>query len=129
IVIVTHYGCQLACVQRKDAAPSHDFGNDIIPTITREGLAYAHPYPLSGVQSDPQAEPYWLDVGTLEAYWKANLDLAAVPPDLYIVYQYWPLLTPLYSPPPLILVYYRPLHHRFTLTPRVPGACIISRSG
>lgn len=57
---------------------SHDFGKDIIPKITEAGMAYAHPFPLSCVQSDPNAEPYWRDVGTLEAYWKANLDLASV---------------------------------------------------
>lgn len=45
-------------------------------------MAYAHPFPLSCVQSDPESEPYWRDVGTLEAYWKANLDLASVTPEL-----------------------------------------------
>jgi ADP-glucose pyrophosphorylase len=62
----------------KDENSSHDFGKDIIPKITEAGMAYAHPFPLSCVQSDPNAEPYWRDVGTLEAYWKANLDLASV---------------------------------------------------
>ncbi|MFP1462098.1 sugar phosphate nucleotidyltransferase [Escherichia coli] len=51
---------------------SHDFGKDLIPKITDAGLAYAHPFPLSCVQSDPDAEPYWRDVGTLEAYWKSQ---------------------------------------------------------
>lgn len=63
-----------------DESSSHDFGKDIIPKITKAGMAYAHPFPLSCVQSDPQSEPYWRDVGTTEAYWKANLDLASVTP-------------------------------------------------
>ena len=46
---------------------SHDFGKDIIPKIAEAGMAYAHPFPLSCVQSDPNAEPYWRDVGTLES--------------------------------------------------------------
>ena len=66
----------------RDENSSHDFGKDLIPKITEAGLAYAHPFPLSCVQSDPDAEPYWRDVGTLEAYWKANLDLASVVPEL-----------------------------------------------
>lgn len=65
-----------------DENSSHDFGKDIIPKITEAGMAYAHPFPLSCVQSDPESEPYWRDVGTLEAYWKANLDLASVTPEL-----------------------------------------------
>ncbi|STM36463.1 glucose-1-phosphate adenylyltransferase [Escherichia coli] len=65
----------------RDENSSHDFGKDLIPKITEAGLAYAHPFPLSCVQSDPDAEPYWRDVGTLEAYWKANLDLASVVPE------------------------------------------------
>lgn len=51
-----------------DEKSSHDFGKDIIPKITEAGMAYAHPFPLSCVQSDPESEPYWRDVGTLEAY-------------------------------------------------------------
>ena len=47
----------------KDENSSHDFGKDIIPKITKAGMAYAHPFPLSCVQSDPNAEPYWRDVG------------------------------------------------------------------
>ncbi len=42
---------------------SHDFGKDIIPKIVKSGMAYAHPFPLSCVQSDPEAEPYWRDCG------------------------------------------------------------------
>ena len=72
---------------------SHDFGKDIIPKITEAGMAYAHPFPLSCVQSDPNAEPYWRDVGTLEAYWKANLDLASVTPELDMYDQNWPIRT------------------------------------
>lgn len=77
----------------KDENSSHDFGKDIIPKITKAGMAYAHPFPLSCVQSDPNAEPYWRDVGTLEAYWKANLDLASVTPELDMYDQNWPIRT------------------------------------
>ena len=63
-------------------------------------MAYAHPFPLSCVQSDPQSEPYWRDVGTLEAYWKANLDLASVTPELDMYDQNWPIRTHMEPLPP-----------------------------
>ena len=89
----------------KDENSSHDFGKDIIPKITKAGMAYAHPFPLSCVQSDPNAEPYWRDVGTLEAYWKANLDLASVTPELDMYDQNWPIRTHMESLPPAKFVH------------------------
>ncbi|WP_348235400.1 sugar phosphate nucleotidyltransferase, partial [Salmonella enterica] len=66
----------------KDDASSHDFAKDIIPKISREDMAYTHPFPLSCLQSDPQAEAYWRDVGTLQPYCNANLYVASVARDL-----------------------------------------------
>ncbi|ONG13162.1 glucose-1-phosphate adenylyltransferase [Klebsiella pneumoniae] len=107
---------------------SHDFGKDIIPKITEAGMAYAHPFPLSCVQSDPNAEPYWRDVGTLEAYWKANLDLASVTPELDMYDQNWPIRTHMESLPPAKFVQDRSGSHGMTLNSLVSGGCIISGS-
>ncbi len=63
-------------------------------------MAYAHPFPLSQCAvPDPNAEPYWRDVGTLEAYWKANLDLASVTPELDMHDQNWLIRTHMESLP------------------------------
>ena len=58
-----------------DPNSSHDFGKDIIPHIVGRGLAVAHRFEDSCVTTTPEAEPYWRDVGTIDAYWAANLDL------------------------------------------------------
>ena len=89
---------------------------------------YAHPFPLSCVQSDPNAEPYWRDVGTLEAYWKANLDLASVTPELDMYDQNWPIRTHMESLPPAKFVQDRSGSHGMTLNSLVSGGCIISGS-
>lgn len=61
---------------------THDFGKDLIPKLTEQKAAWAHPFDLSCVTSNAELPPYWRDVGTLDAYWRANLDLASVTPEL-----------------------------------------------
>jgi len=111
-----------------DDNSSHDFGKDIIPKVTRAGEAFAHSFTLSCVQSDPNAEPYWRDVGTLEAYWKANLDLASVTPELDMYDKDWPIRTNSESLPPAKFVQDRSGSHGMTLNSLVSGGCIISGS-
>ena len=68
---------------RRDAADpnsSRDFGKDIIPYLVKHGKALAHRYTESCVRSGFEAEAYWRDVGTLDAYWQANIDLTEVIP-------------------------------------------------
>ena len=63
---------------RRDAADpnsAHDFGNNIIPHLVRHGKAVAHRFASSCVKSDGEAEAYWRDAGTVDAYWEANIDL------------------------------------------------------
>jgi glucose-1-phosphate adenylyltransferase len=107
---------------------SHDFGKDIIPKVMASGEAYAHPFPRSCVQSDQNAEPYWRDVGTLEAYWRANLDLASVVPDLDIYDKNWPIRTYMESLPSAKFVQDRSGSHGLTMNSLVSGGCIISGS-
>ncbi|MEY3271903.1 MAG: glucose-phosphate adenylyltransferase GlgC, partial [Pseudomonadota bacterium] len=63
-----------------DPNSNHDFGKDIIPRAVRAGVAAAHPFDLSCVGGRPGQEPYWRDVGTIDAYWDANIDLTATDP-------------------------------------------------
>lgn len=58
-----------------DDNSSHDFGNDLIPDIVKNGKAVAHKFADSCVKSGLETEPYWRDVGTIDAFWQANIDL------------------------------------------------------
>ncbi|NIE65061.1 glucose-1-phosphate adenylyltransferase [Burkholderia sp. Ax-1719] len=78
----------------------HDFGKDIIPRVVSDGHAIAHPFSMSCVSSDPSAEPYWRDVGTIDAYWSANLDLASTIPALDLYDRHWPIWTYMEQLPP-----------------------------
>jgi glucose-1-phosphate adenylyltransferase len=80
------------------------------------------------VQSDNNAEPYWRDVGTLEAYWKANLDLASVVPELDVYDRNWPIHTYVESLPSAKFVQDRTGSHGMTMNSLVSGGCIISGS-
>ena len=76
-----------------DPDSTHDFGKDIIPRAVRNGQAAAHPFALSCVGSKPGEEPYWRDVGTIDSYWDANIDLTATDPLLNLYDTRWPILT------------------------------------
>jgi glucose-1-phosphate adenylyltransferase len=81
---------------RRDAADpnsARDFGRDIIPYLVRNAKAVAHPYSRSCVRSPNQPNSYWRDVGTLDAYWSANMDLTDVVPELDLYDQNWPIWT------------------------------------
>ncbi|ATM05800.1 TPA: glucose-1-phosphate adenylyltransferase [Raoultella planticola] len=127
-VFDAEYLYQLLAEDDRDEGSSHDFGKDIIPKITTAGEAYAHPFPRSCVQSDNNAEPYWRDVGTLEAYWKANLDLASVVPELDVYDRNWPIRTYVESLPSAKFVQDRSGSHGMTMNSLVSGGCIISGS-
>ncbi|WP_093067847.1 glucose-1-phosphate adenylyltransferase [Thiothrix caldifontis] len=76
----------------KDAAnpdSSRDFGKDIIPALIKEHAVYAYPFrdPITGKQ------PYWRDVGTIDAFWEANMELVSIEPELNLYDDAWPILT------------------------------------
>lgn len=107
---------------------NHDFGKDILPKVVAGGEALAHSFSLSCVQSDDGAPPYWRDVGTLEAYWRANLDLATVTPELDMYDHNWPIRTHMEPLPPAKFVQDRSGSHGMTMNSLVSGGCIISGS-
>jgi glucose-1-phosphate adenylyltransferase len=81
---------------RRDAAEpdSHrDFGQDIIPYIVKHGKAVAHLFSSSAIRAAEEMEEYWRDVGTLEAYWEANIDLTDTVPKLDMYDREWPIWT------------------------------------
>lgn len=76
-----------------DRESAHDFGKDIIPRLVADGRAQAHPFSLSCVGCQENSEPYWRDVGTIDAYWAANLDLTEITPSLNLYDRNWPIWT------------------------------------
>jgi glucose-1-phosphate adenylyltransferase len=111
-----------------DPASSHDFGKDIIPNMVRAGLAVAHPFELSCVGGRPGLPPYWRDVGTIDAYWDANIDLTATEPLLNLYDTNWPIWT--YQPqlPPAKFVHNEPDRRGMAIESLVSGGCIVSGS-
>jgi glucose-1-phosphate adenylyltransferase len=71
----------------------HDFGKNVIPKVVAEGGALAHPLNLSSVPYTTRNNPYWRDVGTVDAFWAANLDLAGDMPELNLYDREWPVWT------------------------------------
>ena len=108
---------------------SHDFGKDIIPRAVAEGRALAHPFGMSCVSRVPGATPYWRDVGTIDAFWSANLDLASVTPELDIYDTDWPIWTYQRQLPPAKFVPDRDGNPGQAVNIIVSGGCIVSGSG
>jgi len=109
-------------------ASSHDFGKDVIPVVVKEGHALAHPFSMSCVSSSADATPYWRDVGTIDAFWEANLDLASVTPELDIYDTEWPIWTSQRQLPPAKFVQDAQGKHGLTINTMVSGGCIVSGS-
>ncbi|NEX00151.1 sugar phosphate nucleotidyltransferase, partial [Rhodopseudomonas sp. BR0G17] len=82
-------------LRRDDADPnsSHDFGKDIIPYLVKHGKAVAHHFNKSCRRSNSEATSYWRDVGTVDAYWAANIDLTDIVPQLDLYDREWPIWT------------------------------------
>jgi glucose-1-phosphate adenylyltransferase len=109
-----------------DPGSSHDFGKDIIPTAVRAGKAVAHPFEMSCVGAKPGNEAYWRDVGTIDAYWDANIDLTATSPELNLYDTRWPIWT--YQPqlPPAKFVHNQEDRRGMAIESLVSGGCIVS---
>ncbi|MGB1091192.1 MAG: glucose-1-phosphate adenylyltransferase [Oceanobacter sp.] len=100
---------------------SHDFGKDIIPSVIAEHDVRAFPF------VDSNDEPaYWRDVGTLEAFWNANIDLCSVTPDLNLYNSDWPVWT--YQPqlPPAKFIFDDEGRRGEAIDSVISGGCIVS---
>jgi glucose-1-phosphate adenylyltransferase len=110
----------------RDAASSHDFGKDIIPNLVARGRAAAHSFENSCVKTTPEAEAYWRDVGTIDAYWAANIDLVTPVPSLDIYDPNWPIWTYQQQLPPAKFVFDDDDRRGTAVDSMVSGGCIIS---
>jgi len=100
----------------------HDFGKNIIPSIIEKYQVYAFPF------RDPKTkkQAYWRDVGTLDAYWEANMELISVLPQLDLYDKDWPILTQQLQTPPAKFVFDNPDRVGVAVESMVSGGCIIS---
>ena len=114
---------------REDAAnpdSNHDFGKDIIPKLVREGKAVAHHFSRSCVRSSQEAAPYWRDVGTVDAYFAANIDLTDFVPGLDIYDRDWPIWTYGEVTPPAKFIHDEGSRRGMAVSSLVSGGCIVS---
>ena len=109
-----------------DASSSHDFGKDLIPRVVARGDAVAHPFGLSCVGTRLGEQPYWRDVGTIDAYWDANIDLTATEPLLNLYDTRWPVWTYQAQLPPAKFVHNQGERCGMAIESMVSGGCIIS---
>ncbi len=105
---------------------SRDFGKDIIPYVVANGKAVAHRFSSSCVKSVSEAEAYWRDVGTIDAYWEANIDLTRVVPALDLYDDRWPIWTYAQVTPPAKFVHNEADRRGEAVNSLVSGGCIVS---
>jgi glucose-1-phosphate adenylyltransferase len=105
----------------------HDFGRDIIPYLVPRYRVFAHRFQDSCVGMNDD-RPYWRDVGTVDAYWEANVDLVHVTPDLSLYDEAWPIWTYQEQLPPAKFVFDDEGRRGMALDSTVSGGCIISGS-
>ena len=104
---------------------SHDFGKDIIPYVISKYNAYAFPF------RDPRSSngvAYWRDVGTVDAFWKANLELIGVTPELNLYDNDWPIWTYQEQYPPAKFIFDDDDRRGMAVDSMVSGGCVISGS-
>jgi glucose-1-phosphate adenylyltransferase len=111
-----------------DPNSAHDFGNDLIPDIVKNGKAMAHRFEESCVTTGLEDEPYWRDVGTIDAFWQANIDLTDFTPKLDLYDNSWPIWTYAESVPPAKFIHDEDGRRGQAISSLVCGDVIVSGS-
>ncbi len=110
----------------EDPNSGHDFGKDIIPKIVAESRVFAHRFESSCIPNAGHPEPYWRDVGSVDSYWEANMDLTNVLPALNLYDEAWPITTHQEQLPPAKFVHAGEMRNGVALSSLVSGGCVIS---
>lgn len=127
-VFDSHYLYDALQVDVLDPCSSHDFGRDVLPAMVRRGEVSAHPFGLSCVKTGAEAVNYWRDVGTVDAFWAANIDLTATIPELDLYDQDWPIWTCPDTLPPVKFVFDDEGRRGMAVDSLVAGGCMVSGS-
>jgi len=111
----------------KTAGSHHDFGMDILPKLAGNGAIYAYNFEANRIPGEVEGSmPYWRDVGTIEAYYEANMDLNDVKPDLNLYNREWPVRSTGYPDPPAKFVFDEENRRGQAIDSIVSGGCILS---
>ncbi len=105
---------------------SRDFGKDIIPHIVPRHRVYAHRFADSCIGGSDLDKPYWRDVGTIDAYWEANMEMTKVTPELNLYDRDWPIWTYQEQMPPAKFVFDDDDRRGCAVDSLIAGGCIIS---
>ncbi|MFT4013354.1 MAG: glucose-1-phosphate adenylyltransferase [Paracoccus sp. (in: a-proteobacteria)] len=116
---------ELLLKDAEDPNSSHDFGNDLIPEIVKNGKAMAHRFDTSCVRQEG-APTYWKDVGTVDAFWQANIDLTDFTPDLNLWDNDWPIWSNSTITPPAKFIHDETGRRGVAISSMVSGGCIVS---
>ncbi|MEI4471833.1 glucose-1-phosphate adenylyltransferase [Frigidibacter sp. MR17.24] len=117
---------ELLIEDAEDPNSSHDFGTDLIPMLVKSGRAMVHPFEESCVTSTEESPAYWRDVGTIDAFHQANIDLTNFTPDLDIYDTRWPIWTYGELTPPAKFIHDEEGRRGLAISSMVAGGCIIS---
>ena len=111
----------------QNPSSSHDFGRDILPSLVGRAPMFAYDFQTNRIPGDPPMQlPYWRDVGTIDAYYDASMDLRAVTPALNLYNRQWPLRTAGYSDPPAKFIFDDQGRRGQALDSIVAGGAILS---
>ena len=121
-VFNTHFLYEQLSRDHITTGSSHDFGKDIIPEVIKNYRAYAYPY--KDAQSGKQS--YWRDVGTVDSFWEANLELVGITPELDLYNNDWPIWTYQEQLPPAKFIFDEEDRRGVAIASMVSGGCIIS---
>jgi glucose-1-phosphate adenylyltransferase len=121
-VFNTEFLYQQLTADAMNRSSSHDFGKDIIPKLIETCRVFT--FPFRDVQSGKQA--YWRDVGTVDAFWDANMELVSINPELDLYDKQWPIWTYQEQLPPAKFVFEDPDRTGMSVDSMVSGGCIIS---
>ena len=127
-VFETEYLCKLLEEDDKNPDSSNDFGKDNIPKVVATGKAIAHPFSRSCVRTGLEEKAYWRDVGTVDAFWQANIDLTDFKPELDLYDNEWPIWTYSELTPPANFIHNEEGRRGSAVSSMVSGGCIISGS-
>ncbi|MFN3423093.1 MAG: glucose-1-phosphate adenylyltransferase [Novosphingobium meiothermophilum] len=125
-VFETKFLFQMLQEDADDPNSSRDFGNDIIPKIVKNGKAVAHRFTNSCIRAAEEIEEYWRDVGTIDAYFEANLDLTDVVPKLNMYDRDWPIWTDQIIAAPAKFVHDEDGRRGMAISSLISQDCIVS---
>ncbi|MDH3355085.1 MAG: sugar phosphate nucleotidyltransferase, partial [Chromatiales bacterium] len=120
-IFSTHFLYSALISDAEDENSSHDFGKDIIPNAIDMFNVVAYPF----INEDGKAK-YWRDVGTVDSFWKSNMELCAIEPELNLYNRDWPIWTYQTQHPPAKFIFDDDGRRGEAIDSLVSGGCIIS---